>query len=106
MIAESEARDIRQIIDFFFGYSVASRITINDKVVSLVWDMLQEAQNCSKTMDLVPRPPKKVPDIHYIINELVKIALRVRNNDQIYLSCKNAVAYSYRSALEMASSGF
>jgi len=98
---------IKAILNSFFGSNFGVRININDKVVKLTWDMVSSSQQCSKLMDMVPRPSGFIPSSGYIVKQLTKLAKRIINSkdDEIYLICKKWSAYQYSRKIQMASNG-
>ncbi|REL25733.1 hypothetical protein DXX93_03635 [Thalassotalea euphylliae] len=104
---EVSPASVKTILKSFFGASYASRITINDKVVKLTWEMVRSSQSCSKMMDLVPRPAGTIPGAGYIAKQLAQLGKRIATakDDSIYILCKNGAAYRYSRQIQMASNG-
>lgn len=89
----------------------AENWTINSNVASVVETMLRESENCSDSMDFVPRPHgvTKV-GLTYIRKQLTKIAKRTTKKNVFeikkhYIACINIIKYNYRTPLAMARSG-
>ena len=89
------------ILDYFFGKRLTeSQLTddLRDIAAKCFWT----ATTASRTMDLVPRPPKGVPNFKWLIQEAVQIAFRRATNKGIYQAVKDTVTLKWRSAFNVA----
>jgi hypothetical protein len=77
---------------------------VNKEVLEVIGEMLINESNCSKAMDLVPRPSYRI-DARYIKRQLRGIARRVASGDHSYYACQVAVAYKYKDRVKLASEG-
>lgn len=97
----------RSILSAFFGPAFASRITINDKVVEVIWKMISNSKKCTELVQLVPRPTGGIPGASYIVMQLGKLGYRLisSKDEEISNICKSGVAYNYSTLIQIASSG-
>ncbi len=89
----------------FFGVHVADRVNIDDRVVKLIGEMLASNDECSRLMDMVPRPAGVKPGLAYVIGQLANIARRVTSGDGDYMICRYEIARQYKTRLLEASMG-
>ena len=104
---EVNPQDIKMILKSFFGDSFAKSISINDKVVETVWEMVGKSRECTQWMNAVPRPTGIAPGASYIAKQIAGIAFRLgkKDNGQIYDTCKHGVAFGYSTKIRMAAAG-
>ncbi len=102
-LTERDIEDAQQILVFFWGRS-AGNWSVNKEVLDVIGDMLAKESNCSKAMDLVPRPGFRI-DASYIKRQLREIARRVASGDHSYYACQVAVAYKCKDRVKLASEG-
>ncbi|MCU7844604.1 MAG: hypothetical protein KZQ93_12270 [Candidatus Thiodiazotropha sp. (ex Monitilora ramsayi)] len=88
----------------FFGGRSAGDWKVNKEVLDVIGEMLARESNCSKAMDLVPRPGFRI-DAGYIKRQLRDIARRVTSGDHSYYACQIAVSYKYKDRVKLASEG-
>ena len=97
---------IAAVVNYFWGKGTATALNVNDKVVLVAYEALEEANVCSNSMDLVPRPAYGALDIKYAIMQLALIGERISSGDtSIYNSCKGIVGARYKSKVLMALMG-
>jgi len=102
----TDRENIAQVVNFFWDKIRVEPHSINDKVVSVVHNALSEAQNCSASIDLVPRPTYGNAGAAYKVMQLAAIGKRIASGDrEVYTPCKNQMALGHRSAIEMALMG-
>ena len=89
------------ILDYFFGRRLTENQLTKD-LREMAAKCLWEATKASRTMDLVPRPPKGVPTPTWLVQEAVQIAYRRARNKGIYEAVKNTVTLKWRSAFNIA----
>lgn len=95
-----------EVINFFWPQLNAKPNSINEEMVRVAFTALSKSKECSKSMDLVPRPTLKRPDIGWVIKQLKKIGKRIRNGQTgIYIVCREAVSYGYIRQMQMAAQG-
>ena len=92
---------VLDILQYFFGQRLRTD-ELNDDLREIAARMLWAATQASRQMDLVPRPPRGVPSITWLVSEAVQIAFRRANNRCIYQAVKVTVARNFRSAYEIA----
>ena len=101
--------DIKRIIKAFFistRPTFANNINVNDNVVETVWLMVSETKECTKALNLVPRPAGSIPGPLYIATQLTLLAKRLTvDKDLLSDSCKSSVLLNYSRVLQMASEG-
>ena len=101
-----EQDDIRDILGRVYSPAIVSRWQINDRVAETLLEMTIQLSNCSKLMNLVPRPlPPGVKPLRYIAKEARKALIRQLKNDETYIACITAGSAGYRSKFEAASLG-
>src|SRR5688500_10742755 len=67
------------ILNYFFGKRLTESQLTND-LRDIAAQCFWTATTASRTMDLVPRPPKGVPNFKWLIQEAVQIAFRRATN--------------------------
>jgi len=86
----------------YFWNGLAKPHTVNENAAKVLYEALAEAQSCTASIDLVPRPTYKV-SVTYIIKEVSKIGKRIMSGDvSIYNMCRDRVAVNYRTSMEEA----
>lgn len=101
-----EQDDIRTILGRVYPPEIVSRWSINDRVAETLLEMSAQVSNCSKVMDLVPRPmPPGARPLQYISKEARRALMRELKNDESYITCIKAAAVGYRTRFEEASAG-
>jgi hypothetical protein len=79
---------------------------VNENSAKVLYDALAEAQSCSASIDLVPRPTYGAAGMSYIVKQVAQIGLRIASGDtRVYDSCRNAVAARFRGKMDMALQG-
>ncbi|MCL1479268.1 MAG: hypothetical protein MH219_17965 [Marinobacter sp.] len=69
----------------------------------VVYTAISEAQACSASMDLVPRPSGGKPGISYIVKQIASIGKNIiSGSTSIYYVCKVKISASYKSEITMA----
>ncbi|MGQ7273985.1 hypothetical protein [Marinobacter sp. V034] len=102
----SEREHIATVLNYFWGGGTATPHSVNENTASVAYEALEEAQSCSASMDLVPRPVFGRPGIGHAVKEVAKIGKRIASGDtEIYESCRRQVASTYRIKIEMALQG-
>ncbi|TBW58108.1 hypothetical protein EZI54_04430 [Marinobacter halodurans] len=97
---------ISSLINYFWGEGTASPHSVNNRVAQVAYKALEEAQSCSASMDLVPRPSGVRPGISYIVKQLAKIGKRISSGDtSIYYVCKVQIIATYKAKIVMALKG-
>lgn len=97
---------IAAVVNYFWGKGTTTALSVNDKVVLVAFEALEEANVCSDSIDLVPRPAYGALNIKYAIKQLAKIGKRISSGDtSIYNSCKGIVGARYKSKVIMALMG-
>lgn len=89
------------ILEYFFNKRLNEGQLTND-LREIAAKCFWTATEASKTMDLVPRPPKGVPTFKWLVQEAVQIAFRRSRNKGIYEVVKNTVTLKWRSAFSIA----
>lgn len=101
-----EQDDIRHILNRIYSPEIAGRWEVNERVAETLLEMSSELSNCSKLMDLVPRPmPPGSRPLRYLSKEARKALMRQLKDDETYISCVKIGATAYRSQFEAASLG-
>ncbi|WP_336366043.1 hypothetical protein [Marinobacter sp. C2H3] len=94
------------VINYFWGEGTTSPQAVNESMASVAYHALEEAQNCSAAMDLVPRPAAGRPGFKYIIKQVAKIGKRIASGDtKTYETCRQRVAINFRTQMELAKQG-
>jgi hypothetical protein len=89
------------ILEYFFGKKLNEN-QLTDELREMAAKCLWEATKASRAMDLVPRPPKSIPNFKWLVSEAVQIAFRRATNKGIYESVKKTVSLKWKSAFEIA----
>ncbi len=89
------------ILEYFFNKRLNENQLTND-LREMAAKCLWEATKASRAMDMVPRPPKGVPNLKWLVQEAVQIAFRRARNKGIYEVVKNTVTLKWRSAFNIA----
>ena len=92
---------VAEILEYFFNKKVNEN-QLTDELRNIAAKCFWEATKASKAMDMVPRPPKGVPSITWLVSEAVQIAYRRARNKGIYKVVKDTVTLKWRSAFEIA----
>lgn len=101
-----EQEDIRSILNRVYPPEIVARWDINDRVAETLLEMSAQISNCSKVMDLVPRPmPPGARPLQYITKEARRALMRQLKDDESYITCIKAGSVAYRSRFEAASAG-
>lgn len=96
---------IAAVINYFWGPNLTTAHTVSESAAVVAYEALEQANVCSDSMDLVPRPTG-VPSPTYAIKELAKIGKRILSGDSsIYNVCKVTVGAKYKSKIHMALMG-
>ncbi len=103
-LSSSEADDLRTILEGWYGVETVSNWEMNERVLEVLADAIGRVKTCSRLMDYVPRP-MAIPGRGYVRRQLSGIARRARNQDEIYLICREALRYGFRGAFERAGQG-
>lgn len=81
-------------------------MSVNESAALVAYEALSEANICSDSMDLVPRPAYGALDIKYALKQLANIGKRIASGDtSFYNSCKGAVGVKYKTKIMMALMG-
>ena len=101
-----EQDDIRAILSRVYPPEIVARWSINDRVAETLLEMSAQITNCSKVMDLVPRPmPPGARPLQYISREARRGLMRQLKDDEAYITCIKAGSAGYRTRFEEASAG-
>jgi len=93
------------VINYFWGPNITTAHSVTKSAAVVAYEALEQANICSASMDLVPRPAG-VPSPSYAIKQLAKIGKRIISGDtSIYNVCKVAVRTNYKTAITMALRG-
>ena len=102
----SEKEYVSKVINYFWGPAMSTPMSINEKAALIAYKALEQANLCSDSMDLVPRPKYGVIDVKYAVKQLVKIGKRIAlGNTSIYGACKVMVSARYKFEIKMALQG-
>ena len=98
---------LKKILIAFFG-EVAGTWNMNAKVLELTIEMLQRNEQCSKWIDVVPRPGVYV-NADAVRQMIAAIAWRViqrqASGDQTYKLCQQFLSYHWERTIRLASEG-
>ncbi|TBW52566.1 hypothetical protein EZI54_16120 [Marinobacter halodurans] len=98
----SQDREYVAAVINYFWRGLAQPHTVNEKAAKVMYEALAEAQSCTASIDLVPRPTY-TPGISWIVKEVAKIGKRIMSGDaSVYNMCRDRVAANYRSFIEAA----
>jgi GH24 family phage-related lysozyme (muramidase) len=103
-IAIEDDAFVIDVLSFFFDERLQPS-QLNDDLRDVAARAVWEANRASRSMDLVPRPPSGVPDVEWLVEEAVQIAIRSIQNKCIYEAVRVTVKARMRSEYELAKSG-
>lgn len=105
-MSPAEQEDLRAILSRIYPPAIVSRWDMNEAMAKTLLEMSYQHSNCSKLMELVPRPmaPGTKP-IRYLSREARRALMRQLKDDETYLTCMAAGAVAYRSKFEAANLG-
>ncbi len=96
---------IAAVINYFWGPNLTTSQSVNKSAAIVAYKALEQANVCSNSMDMVPRP-MGIPSSTFAIKELAKIGKRIMSgNTLVYNVCKVRVSASYKTDLLMALRG-
>lgn len=102
-----EQDDIRSILRRVHSPEIVSRWNINERVAETLLEISAQIGNCSKVMDLIPRPmPAGSRSMRYISKEARRALIRQLKDDESYIICIKAASAGYRTQFEEASAGY
>lgn len=100
-----EREYVAGVINYFWGPNITTAQSVTESAVMVAHSALEQANICSASMDLVPRP-MGLPSSNYAIKQLAKIGERILSGDSsIYHLCKVRVGASYKTDILMALRG-
>lgn len=86
---------------FWEGLNVQAH-AVNEKVVTVMYEAIEEAQSCSSDLDILPKAARKV-GIGFMAGQLAKIGKSVASGDKkVYEICKKNVAYHHKIKIQEA----
>jgi hypothetical protein len=99
----SEKEYVAVVINYFGDAELVTPDQVNEHVASVAYEALQSAAICSAAMDMVPRPTYGLPDMKYIVKQLVDIGKRIAERDGgIYFICKLGVTDAYITKIKLS----
>lgn len=102
----NDKKYVATVINFFWGRGTTTPAGVNEEAALVAYEALEQANVCSDSMDLVPRPTYAKAGIKYVLKQLAGIGKRIQSGDTaIYNSCKGAVALRYKTKIMMALAG-
>ena len=107
-INHDDKKHAKAILTAFYGRNIAESIRINEKTIDLIGQMLEKSNSCTEAIELVPRPISPTgarPGVQWALKQIRKTGTRLLNSpaQKVSLTCKKAVAASFRSRLELES---
>lgn len=100
-----EREYIAAVINYFWGPNITTAQSVTESAAVVAYEALEQANVCSGSMDLVPRP-MELPSSTYAIKQLAEIGQRIISGDpSIYHVCKVMVSANYKNAIFMALRG-
>jgi|GEM_PF-6936317 len=100
-VAVGEDEFVLDVLEFIFNERL-KKSELNKELREMAAKLLWEATKASKTMDAIPRPPKGIPSLGWLVMEAVQIAFRVANNKCIYEAVRKTVKWKWKSAYRIA----
>lgn len=102
----NDKKYVATVINYFWGRNTTTPEGVNEVAALVAYEALEQANVCSSSMDLVPRPTYAKSGIKYVLKQLVGIGKRIQSGDTaIYNSCKGVVGLRYKTKIIMALSG-
>ena len=102
-LTEQEKNDMRDILEKFYGSQVRSwKITI--KVFEVLGELIKETSQCSKLIDMVPRPFGGGSVVNWGKKQVRDFVLRKlkSNEGKYYIICMKVGALRFKTKFEMA----
>ena len=100
-----EREYVAGVINYFWGPNITTAQSVTESAAIVAHDALEQANICSDSIDLVPRP-MGLPSSSYAIKQLAKIGERILSGDSsIYRLCKVRVSANYKTDILMALKG-
>ena len=97
---------VAAVINFFWGQGTATPESVTEQAAIVAYNALNEANICSGRMDYVPRLSYSPLSISYIVEQLVKIGIRILSKDTgIYEVCRVGVSAKYNFEISLALQG-
>jgi len=90
-----------EILNYFFDKRLREN-QLTDDLRDIAAKCFWTATQASRTMDLIPRPPKNRPSVMWLVSAAVQIAYRRARNKGIYQAVKDTVTLKWRSAFQTA----
>lgn len=105
-IGEEEAREVRDVLEKFYG-SAVENWRINYAVYELLGQLITRSKQCTRAMHLVPRPWDFSSPIKWAQKQVRQTIIRYLKTPegQHYVICMKTAALGMRSDFEMASLG-
>lgn len=102
-----EQTRLREVAGAIWTPELAAGWNMNGDVAGVLSQATGEILKCSEAFALVPRPPKFLPGLGYLVSywKQLRDYYLVVKTDRTYRACVVATALNYRSAIEMASQG-
>ncbi|MDH2433361.1 hypothetical protein QCD60_12345 [Pokkaliibacter sp. MBI-7] len=107
VISQEDEKHARAVLSAFYGDSFNSRGRVNERVIELLAEIIEEASQCTKQIDLVPKPVGPVgakPGISWALKQVAKLGKQLVRTPSLKISliCKKHIALVYRTDMELA----
>ncbi|HCM64231.1 MAG TPA: hypothetical protein DIT05_17060 [Morganella sp. (in: Bacteria)] len=102
-----DRNNARVILANFYDPAYAGRVPMTDEAVTVIWEMLSEAEKCTNMMAYIPTPAGAMPGIGYIASQLGKMANRIRQagNGKVDIKCRVQIKSIFRLKFDEIISG-
>ena len=104
-LTDSEKHDLKIVLAALFGCHNVDSWRIDIKTLELLTEMISASKECSKLIDLVPRPVGWVPGVAYVRRQLRNLARRAVSNSGLYQICINSSAFRFRRRFDLLGQG-
>ena len=98
-LSDQDKDYVRNVGRWFYG---AAPQNINERLATVVAEMMLKVVEGSRAMHLVPRPTGGVPGVSWLVSQAVQAWWRTAHEDRVYFAVKAAVAAGYKTTYAMA----
>ena len=105
-ITQEEAREMRRILETFYGKQVQGW-PITQRHYVLLGTVIDESKRCTKAMHLVPRPYDLKAPINWVRKQIRDAFRRslLADDNEVYLTCLRVAANNFRIEFHEAAMG-
>ncbi len=102
---ESEQHDLRMALTAIYGPQNVDKWKMKYEMLEVLAGLVSKSRDCSKLIDMVPRPAGWMPGVSYIRRQLREMARRALTHRGVYELCANTSALALRSRFSTIGQG-